>query len=350
MHPLKNLPTVRLLLYTTMGCIALVGCTQESQIDFQTFTESTYTQRIDSIWQIVRTHFEAQDYEAGREVQATFAPEFLAYYQLHPTTAAGHHAITSAFIMWGNLGEVKPIEAALPSIDRSSSVWASLINSIRSAYLSAGQTSAFVDLLRDLASTLADPDSRAEALMHLGEYHRERGQLDKASTYYAELVTLPADSFYVEVARGHLYELNSLSAGNVAPSFQAIDLQGQPISLGDWAGRVVLLDFWATWCAPCIPELPYLRSLRNEYKTEDFVLVSFSLDERRADLEAFLNNEPLPWIHSYVAEKWDAPLARLYNVTSLPRNYLLNRNGMIVGKDLRGADLAEAVAAAILMP
>lgn len=316
-----------------------------SQVD-----AARYAVRIDSIWQVVRTHYDKQEYDVGREVQEAYALEFATYYGLYPNTSTGKHALSSAFIMWGNLGATKEIEHLLPEIDPSSDVWALLINAMRSAYVSTNRTDAFINLLHDLEPVVQDPSSLAGIQLNLGEYYREQGKPEQAMGYYSSILSLQADSFYTHQAEGYLHELENLRPGNVAPTFETADLQGLPLTLAQTTGKVTLLDFWATWCGPCIPELPHLRALREQYTDQDFALISFSFDDSLSTLQAFLAEEDLPWQHAFVQNKWQDRLARLYNVTSLPRNYLLNRQGIIIGKDLRGPDLAEAVAAAILMP
>jgi peroxiredoxin len=127
------------------------------------------------------------------------------------------------------------------------------------------------------------------------------------------------------------------------PDFEATDLAGNPLRLSRFRGKVVLIDFWATWCPPCRADLPNLRSTYAKFHDEGFEIIGISLDRDRGRLERFLNRESVPWAQSCDGLAWESPLIRKLGVLSLPASFLLDRDGRIVARDPRGDALDEAL-------
>ncbi len=127
------------------------------------------------------------------------------------------------------------------------------------------------------------------------------------------------------------YRLRSaeLMYGNPAPDFTLKDINGETVSLKDFRGKVVLLDFWATTCGPCITEIPNLRTLYEEHHP-DLVLISISLDANDEPLVKFLEDNDMPWIH--IRSNLEMPVK--YNVSYIPHYRVIDRNGLMRGKSL----------------
>ena len=138
--------------------------------------------------------------------------------------------------------------------------------------------------------------------------------------------------------------------GTPAPDFRAGDIAGNEISLSDYRGKVVLLDFWATWCAPCVEELPNVRRVYEKYGKNGFEVIGISLDVDQIDLEAFLLRERIDWPQIFDGKGWENEISRLYGVQSIPSTFLLDRNGFIRHVGLRGSDLELSVAALLDVP
>jgi len=142
-----------------------------------------------------------------------------------------------------------------------------------------------------------------------------------------------------------------LEADSPAPEFSTTDFSGKSLKLSDYRGRVVLLYFWATWCKPCIAELPSLLELYREFGASeknhdskgDFEIIGVSLDQDREALKRFAESEQLPWPQLFDGGGWNMQIAQQYRVTSLPRTFLIDEKGLIRHVDLRGAALSEAV-------
>jgi len=116
------------------------------------------------------------------------------------------------------------------------------------------------------------------------------------------------------------------------------------VKLSDLKGKVVLLDFWATWCPPCRVEVPNLLEIYRKFKDEDFVLISVSLDRDLTAARKFVKDKEMDWVHII---DWEAgrEIATLYQVEYIPSTFVINRKGKIEARQLRGDELKEKIAA-----
>lgn len=133
--------------------------------------------------------------------------------------------------------------------------------------------------------------------------------------------------------------MTPLDPGHPAPELSALALDGSEVRLAAHEGSWVLVDFWATWCGPCLRELPHLKELQAE--NPELVILGISGDRQLAALERFLERDPLPWVQVYDE---GAPVRREWRVRQLPTNYLIAPDGTIAAKNLRGSRLDERFA------
>ena len=108
-------------------------------------------------------------------------------------------------------------------------------------------------------------------------------------------------------------------------------------------GQVVLVDFWATWCRPCVAELPHLRAAHEKFAEQGIQIVSISLDEKQESLDAVIAREKMNWLHHFDGKKWKNELAVLFDVHSIPMNLLVDRQGVVRAANLRGTAVARRV-------
>jgi peroxiredoxin len=139
----------------------------------------------------------------------------------------------------------------------------------------------------------------------------------------------------------------ALVEGAKFPDFAAKDLAGNPLSVANYKGKVLLLDFWATWCPPCRAELPNVLKTYEAYHKQGFEIIGISLDKDKEKLTSFIKEKNMTWPQYFDGLMWQNKLAAKYGVESIPATYLLDGQGTIIGKDLRGEDLDHAVAKAL---
>lgn len=139
-----------------------------------------------------------------------------------------------------------------------------------------------------------------------------------------------------EIADG----MRTTAIGQVAPDFTMNDPQGKPIQLSSLKGKVVLIDFWASWCGPCRQENPNVVKLYQQYHDKGFEILGVSLDRKKEDWERAIKDDQLAWLHVSDLQYWQNNAARLYAVNAIPQTYLLDKEGKIIGKGLRGEELA----------
>jgi peroxiredoxin len=131
--------------------------------------------------------------------------------------------------------------------------------------------------------------------------------------------------------------------GSMAMNFTQPDTLGHPVSLSNFKGKYVLLDFWASWCGPCRAENPNVVKAFNKYKDKNFTVLSVSLDQP-GKKEAWLNaihKDGLTWTHVSDLKFWDNAVAKEYGIRAIPQNLLLDPSGRIIAKNIRGEELTK---------
>ena len=113
-------------------------------------------------------------------------------------------------------------------------------------------------------------------------------------------------------------------------------IEGKKGRISSYKGKVVLVDFWASWCMPCIREIPVLKAVYNEFKDKGFEIIGISLDENRASWVDTVRRRSMDWVQMSDLGGWRSAAARQYNVTSIPQTFLLDKEGKIAGVNLRG--------------
>ncbi len=215
----------------------------------------------------------------------------------------------------------------------------------------APELKAFDDLLAKHKDEKTDDVAVAQILyMKSMVYEQVLGNHEKSAELVKQLKHEFPDSNPVKMLKQQ-EEAEKVQAALVEgakfPDFAEKDVAGKPISVSNYKGKVVLVDFWATWCPPCRAELPNVLKTYENYHSKGFEIVGISLDQSEEKLTSFTKDKNMTWQQFFDGKGWGNKLAAKYGVQSIPATFLLDREGKIIGKGLRGEDLEAAVSKAL---
>jgi peroxiredoxin len=141
---------------------------------------------------------------------------------------------------------------------------------------------------------------------------------------------------YIEEVRQQQRNSENLQIGKLAPEISLPNPDGTVVPLSSLRGKIVLVDFWAQWCRPCRIENPNIVDAYQKYKDKGFEVYGVSLDRSRENWLQGIEEDGLPWTHVSDLEYWQSEAARTYNINAIPASFLLDEEGRIIAKDLRG--------------
>lgn len=165
----------------------------------------------------------------------------------------------------------------------------------------------------------------------------------EAKAMYAKFSNLVKDHTLGKLLGENIAKMSKTDIGAEVEFFEAPTPEGDVLSLKDAMGELTLIDFWASWCKPCRIENPNVVSVYNDYKDKGFSIISVSLDKNKKSWEKAIEDDNMDWYHISNLKYWDEPIARKWGVSSIPATFLIDKNGIIVAKNLRGQALRDKV-------
>ena len=321
------------------------------------------------------------DYQFHPRYQDTKTEERLMYGDVLPLVRCRHHTnqmfeclnLSFAFKIYWSSGVYKPdemyetteeaIEALEKGLQRETDneqffhVYRTLVH----LYIEVGREKDAEHLINRFKSIIKPDDLSAHfvlgMMLEMANQHQEMLKVfEKLEERYPddhdvldELARIHEKLGNTELAEEYRKKADPMSEliGKVVPNFSATDLDGKPISLQQYRGKVVLLDFWAVWCGPCLTEIPNVKRVYDTYKDQGFDIIGVSLDTDETRLRNYLKKNNISWRQIFSGQKWKSPLAQQYHIRSIPAPWLIARDGTLISREARGVKLERLVAEAL---
>lgn len=181
------------------------------------------------------------------------------------------------------------------------------------------------------------------SLLTLAEMARSNKYMPEVERSFAKLSTTLKKMPEAKKIASSIVESKKISEGMMAKDFTQNDVNGDAVKLSSYQNKYVLVDFWASWCSPCREENPNVLAVYEKYKAKNFVVLSVSIDTDKNKWINAIKEDRLPWVQVSDLKK-ENEAAKLYGVTTIPANLLIDPSGKVIAKDLKGKELREKLA------
>jgi peroxiredoxin len=219
-------------------------------------------------------------------------------------------------------GEV--MDSARVSMENQFREYATAAGSYLLAYADSTASPAVAMYALGMSQNLVSPEQVKPVMEGLAKRFEKYPRITKLATDFNLALTRPSQGDMV---------------GKEAPDFELPDVNGKMMSLKSLRGKFVLVDFWASWCKPCRNENPNVVSAYQQFKDKNFTILGVSLDKEKEGWVKAIADDQLTWSHVSDLKFWDSKVVPLYGIEGIPFNVLLDPEGKVIAKDLRGSEL-----------
>ena len=262
--------------------------------------------------------------------------------------------------MYGTPEEtITALEAGLQQQDNEPSFH--LYSSLVRLYIEVGRLEDANSLINRFTSAIKPDDLQAHFVLRTMLEIANRGEevlavFEKFEKRYPnnryaleELARIHEELGNTELAEEYRKKADPMSelVGEVVPDFSATALDGKPISLQQYRGKVILLDFWGIWCGFCLAEMPNVKRVYDTYKDQGFDIIGVNLDTDETRLRNYLKENDIQWRQIFSGQKWKSPLVQQYHIRSIPAPWLIDRDGTLISREARGLKLERLVIKAL---
>jgi thiol-disulfide isomerase/thioredoxin len=194
----------------------------------------------------------------------------------------------------------------------------------------------------------SDREKLPYAHFYLAESYKAEGKYDLAEAEYKLILRDYSDvnpklTDFVTSNMAGLADERKLAVGGEPVAFDVKSIKGERLTPAAYRGKVLLIDFWATWCGPCVAEMPNVKNVYAKYHGKGFEIVGISLDQSRDKLDRYIASQGIAWPQYFDGKWWNNDVAVSYGIKSIPATFLIDKKGKIRYKSLRGKQLEAAV-------